>query len=80
MASELHVTTTVLPGCRVEIVSPELAEGVTVDVTIQIPDGEPRKRLTMQEILATLPPGPRLFATPDDADRFLKEERDSWDR
>jgi hypothetical protein len=80
MASELRVKTTVLPGHRVEVVSPELREGAAVEVVIQAQETELPPRPTIPEILASLPIAPRVFDSPEDVDRFLKEERDSWDR
>ena len=37
-------------------------------------------RRSMLEYLATLPPGPLLYKTPEEANRYLQEERDSWER
>lgn len=77
MSTTLRVETTVLPGHRLEITAPELPEGATVEVTVVVPEG-PRR--SMLDFLATLPPGPLLFPTPEDADRAIREERDAWDR
>ncbi len=34
----------------------------------------------MLEFLKSLPPGPLLFSTPEEANRYVQEERDSWER
>jgi hypothetical protein len=79
MQSALRMETTVLPGHRLEINAPELPEGATVEVIVVLPAPSP-KRQSMLEFLATLPPGPLLFKTPEEANRYLQEERDSWER
>jgi hypothetical protein len=84
----LRVQAKVLPGHRIQLTAPELPEGETVDVIVVIPkaapaqadvaaDPQPRHVL---DILASLPPGPRLFKTPEEADRYLQQERDAWDK
>lgn len=78
MQTALRMETTVLPGHRLEISTPELPEGAKVEVIVVLP-ATPRRR-SMLEFLATLPPGPLLFKTPEDANRYLQEERDSWER
>lgn len=80
MQSALRMETTVLPGHRLEISAPELPEGAKVEVIVVLPEQPIRPRLSMLEFLATLPPGPLLFKTPEEADQYLREERDSWER
>ena len=79
MQTTLRIETTVLPGNRVEFSDPELPEGAQVEVTVVVP-AQPVRRLYMLEFLKTLPPGPLLFASPADVDRYLQEERNAWDR
>jgi hypothetical protein len=74
------VEVTVLPGHRLEISSPELPEGAKVEVIVLLPERPRPRRISMLEFLATLPPGPLLFKTPEEANRYLQEERDSWAR
>jgi hypothetical protein len=78
MQNALRMEATVLPGHRLEISSPELPEGATVEVIVVLPEKPPKQ--SMLEFLSTLPPGPLLFKTPEEANRYLKEERDSWER
>src|SRR5437868_8688440 len=79
MQTIIRIETTVLPGNRVEVSSPQLPEGARVEVTVTVP-AAPVKRMSMIEFLKTLPPGPLVFKTPAEVDAYLQEERDSWDR
>jgi hypothetical protein len=72
--------TTVLPGHRLEITDPAFPEGAKVEVIVVLPEKPAPARRSMLEFLATLRPGPLLFKTPEEANRYLQEERDSWDR
>ncbi|HLN30343.1 MAG TPA: hypothetical protein VK395_21555 [Gemmataceae bacterium] len=72
--------TTVLPGHRIEVTAPELPEGAKVELTVVLPEKPAPPRRSMLEFLATLPPGPLLFKTPEDTNRYIQEERDSWER
>ena len=71
--------TTILPGHRLEISAPELPDGATVQVIVLLPEAPVLAQLSMLEFLKTLPPRPLLFATPADADQYIREERDSWE-
>lgn len=77
MSIMLRTQTKVLPGNRVEISSPQLREGDTVEVTVASPEN--REKRSAVDIIKSLS-GHRLFSTPADVDRYLNEERDSWDR
>jgi hypothetical protein len=79
MDSALHIKTTVLPGCRIEVASPELKEGAPVDVFLVMPESGAASRGSALEIIRRLK-GHRLFHSPEEVDRHLKEERDAWDR
>jgi hypothetical protein len=80
MQPALQMETTVLPGHRLEITSPELPEGARVEVIVLLPE-QPQPRFgSVLEFLESLPPGPRAFPTWDEYERHLREERDSWDR
>ena len=80
MQTALRMQTTVLPGHRLEVTAPELPEGAEVELIVVLPEKPAPVRRSMLEFLATLPPGPLLFKTPEDANRYLQEERDSWER
>ncbi|MCL4207856.1 MAG: hypothetical protein KJ000_35675 [Pirellulaceae bacterium] len=79
MQNALHIKTTVLPGQRIEITAPHLNEGDAVDVFLVLPSQSPRGSRAALEIIRGLH-GHRLFETADDVDRYLQEERDTWDR
>ena len=80
MQSAIRMETTVLPGHRLEVTALELPEGATVELIVVLPEKPAPARRSMLEFLATLPPGPLLFKTPEDANRYIHEERDSWER
>ena len=80
MQTTVHIKTTVLPGSRVEFSAPELPEGARVEVTVVVPPQPVAARMSMIDFLNTLPPGPLVFKTPAEADEYLQEERNSWDR
>jgi hypothetical protein len=80
MRASLRLETTVLPGHRLEVSAPELPEGARVEVIVLLPEQKVPPRQSMLEFLATLPPGPLLFKSPEEADRYIQEERDSWER
>jgi hypothetical protein len=80
MQTALRLETTVLPGHRLEVSAPELPEGATVEVIVVLPAQPVSPHRSMLELLAALPPGPLLFKTPEEANRYVREERDSWER
>ena len=79
MENALHIKTTVLPGHRIEVASPHLKEGAPVDVFLVMPEYGDVSRGSALEIIRRLK-GHRLFQSPEEVDRHLKEERDAWDR
>ena len=77
MQKTLHIRTTVLPGGRVEIASPELEAGQSVDVAVTRPLSTERRSVV--DILAEAPGG-LVFKTAADVAAYLKEEKESWGR
>ena len=77
MQKALHIRTTVQPGGKVEIASPELEAGQAVDVVVTRSSSTERRSVV--DILAEAP-GHRLFKTGKEVDDYIKEERASWDR
>ena len=77
MQKALHIRTTVQPGGRVEVASPELVAGQSVDVVVTRSSSTERRSVV--DILAEAP-GHRLFKTAKEVDDYIKEERASWDR
>lgn len=74
-----RVTTTVLPGNRIEIPVPELNEGDQVDVFLVVPDLGSLPQRSALDIIESLA-GQRLFQSTEEVDTYLAEERDAWDR
>jgi len=80
MWNAIHVKTKVLPGNRVEVKTPGFGEGASVEVFVVQPEAPGLSRCSMLELLESLPAETRLFESAAQADHFLQEERDSWDR
>jgi len=76
----LRMETTVLPGHRLEINTPELPEGAKVQVTVVLEEKPRPQFCSALEFLQSLPPGPRAFATWEEYERHLREEKDAWER
>ena len=82
MTRAFHTTTTILPGNRIEFVTPEMREGYRVDVKVtpaSTSDSAAKSRPSIFEIVASLK-GHRMFHSIEEVDRYINEERDSWDR
>ena len=78
MQKALHLRTPVQPGGRVEIVSPELEAGQTVDVVV-LHESSVKGRRPIMEILNSGPER-RLFQTAEEVKAYLAQEKASWDR
>ena len=80
MNAAYHTTTTVLPGHKIEITAPELPEGQQVQVVvISTPVPAQKTGPSALDIIESLK-GHRLFQSPEEVDRYINEERNSWDR
>jgi len=79
MTTEIRVKTTVLPGGKIEISTPELIPGQHATVVVTIEDDGQVGQHHVIDILAALP-GYQLFQNAEEVDAYLHEERDSWDR
>lgn len=80
MQTALRTETTVLPGHRLEINSPELPEGARVEVIVVLPETSKPRFGSALEFLESLPSGPRAFPTWEEYERHLRKEKDSWER
>jgi hypothetical protein len=76
MANTIRTQTTVLPGQRIEVSTPEIPAGSAVDVVVTERATGNRRIL---EFLDSLPQGPHSAATWDDVERSLDAERNAWD-
>ncbi len=79
MQAALRITTKVLPGNKIEIEIPEAEIGDSVDVFVILPSKAEPKRRSAVDILNELP-GRQLLKTTQEVDKYLKEERESWER
>jgi hypothetical protein len=78
MQPALHISTKVLPGNKIEISTPELPVGNAVEVFVIIKNTSSRRSSSAIDLLDELP-GQRLFKTPEEADKYLQEERSAWE-
>ena len=92
LAPTLRVQTRVLPGGRIDFVSPHLVEGQAVEVDVRLP-AEPsaaptkpqsaRAEAEKFDLMAWLDSLPADRRTPEEWagwEREFQQERDSWDR
>jgi hypothetical protein len=80
LQADLHITTRVQPGNKIEITAPELIEGEAVEVFLVLPRQAAPPRRSALEIIESLPLGPRSYPTWEGFERRFQEERDSWER
>jgi hypothetical protein len=75
MLNGIRQKTVVRSGGIIQLQSAELPEGATVEVIVLLePPVEPQRPLTNFIGAAR-----GSFATPEEADRFIRQERDAWD-
>ena len=77
MQKALHITATVLPGGRIEIVDQKLPVGESVNIVVLHPS-VPEQRSAVD--ILNEAPGRQLFETAEEVESYLKDERASWDR
>ncbi|HPZ09479.1 MAG TPA: hypothetical protein PL110_15345 [Candidatus Eremiobacteraeota bacterium] len=78
MNTALHIQTNVLPGNKIEIMSPELIEGSNVEVFIIFKNLITEGKQSVMDVIDSVE-GKRLFKTSEEIDRYINEERNSWD-
>ncbi len=66
----------VKPGGVVEVRCPELVPGSTVEVIV-LQERTSKKTSGLVELIGA---GRGIYAAEDEADAFIRRERDSWDR
>ncbi len=76
MVNAIKQVVTVRPGGVIEIRSPELPEGARAEVIVILEDGQRSRGKPLRSIIGT---GKGCFATPEEADAFLRKERDAWE-
>ena len=77
MRKAIQIRTTVQPGGKVEVVSPELEAGQNVDVIIT---PMPTRSTRSAWQIVSEGRGHRLFKTAKEVDDYIAGERASWDR
>jgi hypothetical protein len=74
MSIAIRRIVTVQSGSRIEIHTPELPPGTQAEVVVlEIPSSASKRSFS-----ALLGQGRGTFATPEEADGFLRRERDQW--
>lgn len=79
MGPALHVSAAVARGNKIEVSSPNLKEGESVDVFVFPAASNPPARRSALEIIESLQ-GHRLFQSGEEVDTYLKQQRGAWDR
>ena len=76
MTNAIRQRVTVQPGGVIEVRSPELTAGARAEVIILLEEPQETPRRSLRSIIGS---GKGCFATPEEADAFLRQERDSWE-
>ncbi|WP_193198939.1 hypothetical protein [Nostoc sp. MG11] len=75
MLNGLRQKAIVKPGGVVEICSPELPAGATVEVIVLL---ESPLKQSEKPLTSFLGSARGSFATPEEVDKFIRQERDAW--
>ena len=79
MQTALRLTSLVQSGGRVEVSSPQLTAGKTVEVIVLFPqETEAIRRSGVAGLADAL--GHLAFQTAEEVEAYLQEERDAWER
>lgn len=79
MQTALRLTSMVQPGGRIEVSSPQLPAGKSVEIIVLLSQETNFVRRSVADILAEAP-GHLVFQTAEEVDAFIAEERDAWER
>jgi hypothetical protein len=87
MTQFLRIETTILPGRRIEVTSPDLPESGPVEVLVVVPNTSattpvdaPAAESSIVEFLDRLPAGPRSASSWAELDLAIDQERNAWER
>ena len=82
MSATVRMTTTVLPGHKIEITAPELPVGRTVEVTVTVPAPTPpaAEGKGILDFINSIKLKPKTPEEWEQFERDFQEERNSWDR
>jgi len=76
MVNGLKQKAIVKPGGVVEIKSDRLQEGATVEVIVLVESPFDKSLKSLTSFIGSTKSN---FATPEEVDRFIRQERDSWE-
>ncbi|NEU84472.1 hypothetical protein [Nostoc sp. UIC 10630] len=76
MLNGLRQQAIVKPGGVVEISSPELPAGATVEVIVLL---ESPSKHSEKPLTSFIGSAKGSFATPEEVDKFIRQERDAWE-
>jgi hypothetical protein len=79
MQSTLRLSTTVLPGGRIEISDPQLPSGEAVDLIVLLPPAKSGSARSIVDVLREAP-GHLVFQSAEEVEHYLREGRDAWER
>ncbi len=79
MLNAIKQQTIVKPGGIIELTSLELPEGAIVEVIVLFQDSGELVKETARSLTSLIGTAPGSFATPEEADQFIRQERDAWD-
>lgn len=75
MIQAIKKEVTIQPGGRIEITSPELKPGMRAEVVVMITDSQ----YMFNRLTSFIGKGKGSFASPSEADAFIRKERDTWE-
>jgi len=78
MLNAIRQQAIVKPGGVIELTLPELPEGTPVEVIVLIENSDQLDQASpsLTNLIGT---APGSFATPEEADQFIRKQRDEWD-
>jgi len=79
MLNAIKQQTIVKPGGIIELTSPELPEGAIVEVIVLFQGSSELGKERVRSLTSLIGSAPGSFATPEEADQFIRQERDAWD-
>ena len=75
MVDEIKKQVIVQQGGRIEVFVPHCPPGTRAEVIV-LPESPDSHKTSLRSLIGA---GPGSFASPEEADAFLRGERDSWD-
>jgi hypothetical protein len=79
MLNAIKQQTIVKAGGVIELTSPELPEGAIVEVIVLLQDSAELAKETVRSLTSLIGAAPGSFATPEEADQFIRQEQNAWD-